>query len=83
VLSCMLGTLELIDGRLAGMGHAPGAVGYRTDRLLPVIFVFFVETGYGARRELQGLVVGQRRLGRSYGVLGSAGLPLSSPHSLL
>jgi hypothetical protein len=32
---------------------------------LPVVFILFVEAGNGTGRELQGFVIGQRRLGRS------------------
>jgi hypothetical protein len=44
------------------VGNASGAEGYGAYRLLPVVFILFDEAGNGAGRELQWLVIRQRRL---------------------
>jgi len=56
------GALMFFDRRLAGMGYASGIEGGGLQRLLPVL-IFLVQSGHNSGREL---LLGQRRLGRSY-----------------
>jgi hypothetical protein len=61
-----VGALKLFYGRLARVGDTSRAQGYGAYRLLPVVFILLVESRNRARRELQGLVIWQRRLRRSH-----------------
>ena len=61
-----VGALELFYGRLARVGNTSRAQAYRAYRLLPIVFILLVESRNRARRELQRLVVRQRRLRRSW-----------------